>query len=101
MSVFQGNEWINLMTGYETDYEKADTQLRYFFQKLGRILENKSALFWHVKSFDHYLRESINPFGLHIQIFPNVEHISQECKKEREENLKTCSREIMLILTKE
>lgn len=71
------------------------------FQKLGRILENKSALFWHTKSFDRYLGEHINPYGLQIQIFPSSEQIGVYCKKEWEENLRQCSSEMMLILTRE
>lgn len=39
--------------------------------------------------------------GLWIQIFPNLDQISTECKREWEANLNACSQEMMAILTRE
>lgn len=92
------------MSGYERDFEQGDrvkTLISSLFQKLNRILEKKSALFWHIKSLDRYSKEKINPLGLRVQIFPNLDQISTECKREWEANLNACSQEMMAILTRE
>ncbi|XP_077325619.1 uncharacterized protein LOC143960693 [Lithobates pipiens] len=104
MNMFQGHEWDTLMLGYETEFEKndrADTEITTLTSKLMKLLEKKSALFWHIKSFDRYNKEKINPLGLRVQIFPNVDSISSECKTEWEANLNACSQQMMVILTKE
>lgn len=101
MNNFQEDEWANLMSSYKTDFEQGDrvkTLVSSLFQKLNRVLEKKSALFWHVKS---YSKEKINPLGLRVQIFPNLDQISTECKKEWEANLNACSQEMMAILVRE
>lgn len=90
MSNFQGDEWVNLMSGYETDFEQGDrvkTLISSLFQKLNKVLEKKSALFWHVKSLDRYIKEKINPLGLRVQVFPNLDQTSTDLKKEWEANL--------------
>lgn len=104
MSHFQGTEWVNLMSGFETDFEQGDrakTQISSLFHKLNRTLEKKSALFWHIKTLNRYKEDKINPLGLRIQIFPNLDQISAECKNEWEANLNACSQEMMAILTRE
>lgn len=104
MSHFQGTEWVNLMSGYETDFEQGDrakTQISSLFHKLNKTLEKKSALFWHIKTLNRYKEDKINPLGLRIQIFPNLDQISAECKSEWEANLNACSQEMMAILTRE
>lgn len=103
MSKFIGADWASLMSEYENSFEQGDQKelsISSLFQKLTQVLERKSALFWHVKTFDRYIEEQINPFGLCVQIFPNADLISDECKAEWETNLKTCSRE-MAILSRE
>lgn len=92
------------MSQYENSFEQGDQKtlsVSSLFQKLTKVLERKSALFWHVKTFGRYIEEQINPFGLCIQIFPNVDLISDECKAEWEANLKLCSQEMMSILSRE
>lgn len=104
MSKFQAEEWANLMLGYETDFEQGDkieTEITSLVHKLNRVLEKKSAILWHTKTFDRYIKENINPLGLRVQIFPNSDQISHGCKKEWIENLKLCSQEMMVVLTRE
>lgn len=89
------------MSGYETDFGqggRVKTLISSLFQKLNRVLEKKFALFWHVKSLDRYSKKKVNPLGLRIQVFPNLDQISTECKKEWEASLNACSQEIMAIL---
>ena len=104
MSAYQGDEWVNLMQQYEYNFgkgEQVDTQISSHFRKLGKLLEKKSSLFWHIKSFERYTSAKINPFGLRIQIFPHSEQIDTLFKSEWETNLKSCSQEMMNILSRE
>lgn len=104
MSKFVGADWASLMSEYENFFEQGDQielSISSLFQKLTKVLERKSALFWHVKTFDRYIEEQINSVGLRVQIFPNADLISDECKTEWETNLKSCSREMMAILSRE
>ncbi|XP_040191614.1 uncharacterized protein LOC120937137 [Rana temporaria] len=104
MSAYQGDEWMNLMQQYEAKFEKGeqvDTQISSHFRKLGKLLEKKSSLFWHIKSFERYTSAKINPFGLRIQIFPHTEQVDTPFKKEWETNLQLCSQEMMNILSRE
>lgn len=84
MSNFQGDGWVNLMSSYETDFEQGDrakTLISSLFQKLNRVLEKKSALFWHIKSLDRYNKEKINPLGLRVPIWTKSVLNARESEK--------------------
>lgn len=85
MSGFQGQDWVNLMTSYETGFapsEQVETELSSLFFKIGKTLEKKSSLCWLIRAFDKYIDSNIISIGLRVQIFPNVDHVSTDCKKE-------------------
>lgn len=58
------------MAGNEVQCERGGFSIRTFFwllqHGLDRVLEKKYALFWHIKSFDRYIKETINPLGLRV-----------------------------------
>lgn len=56
-------------------------------------------MFWHIKSFEDYLKEDMNPLGL--QIFPNLEGLDSDFKLAWENILRTYSREIMQLIIRE
>lgn len=62
MSGYQGQEWVNLMTSYETGFvemEQVKTELSSLCFKIGKILEKKSFLFWYVCTFEKYIENKI------------------------------------------
>lgn len=73
MSKFVGDDWATLMHEYKTTFEQGDQielLISSLFHKLTKVLEKKSVLFWHTKSFDRYISEQISPFGLCVHYFP-------------------------------
>lgn len=83
-SMFQGQRWVALMADYSKSHEEGEavqSELSSLCSQLNRLVEKKAALFWHIDNFEKYIREDINPYGLRIQIFPLVDHISPEFKK--------------------
>lgn len=50
----------------------SDKDLEHAFLRLQRLLERKARIFWHKKYFNKYIENKIVPWGLRIQIFPNV-----------------------------
>lgn len=82
MPKYMGSDWDNLMSGYLDDYgknEHIDSEFNSLFLKLTRILEKKSSMFWHIKSFQDYIKD-INPLGFRVQIFPNPEGLDADFK---------------------
>lgn len=57
----------------------------------------KKSLHWHIQSFENYIKEDINPFGLRVQIFPTFETGDVDFKREWEKTLDKCSKEMMLL----
>lgn len=55
-------------------------------------------MFWHIKSFQDYIKEDINPLGLRVQIFPNLESLDSDFKIAWEQILCTCSKDMMQLL---
>lgn len=104
MGDLQGGEWEEFMANIQRSYEgkeQVTSDLSSLFSSLTKILEKKSALHWHIESLGRYIREGINPIGLRIQIFPMVDNISKELKKNWESKLNDCSTNLMLLLQNE
>lgn len=53
-----------------------------FFSRLQRMLEKKSRLFWNKWYFSKYTADNISPWGLRIQILPNITQMEPEFKLE-------------------
>lgn len=64
-------------------------------------MEKKSALFWHIRSFQDYIKEKINPFGLRVQIFPTLEDMNPEFKTKWKAVLQACSSSLMELFIAE
>lgn len=99
-----GENWEDLMSTIQSNYqlkEQVKTDLISLFHSLTKALEKKCALHWHIQSFERYIQENINPIGLRIQIFPMVDHISDNLKKNWESKLNDCSRNLMMLLQDE
>lgn len=62
-----------------------------FFTNLKRLLEKKAWLFWNNKYFHKYIEDKIVPWGLRIQIFPNLFKVESEFKHDWENHLQSCS----------
>lgn len=72
--------------------------LERFFKSLQRLLEKKAHIFWNHKYFLRNIEDKIIPWGLRIQIFPNIFKIESDFKKDWESNLQSCSVKIMEAL---
>lgn len=83
------------------DNEQIETEISSLFFRLSKNLEKKSLLFWHVQSFQDYIKSNINPLGLRIQIFPTMEDLDTDFKLKWENILSTCSRNLMEALIEE
>lgn len=90
----------NIQTSYRAK-EQVKSDLTSLFFSLTKVLEKKSALHWHIQSLDRYIQENINPIGLRIQIFPILDYISNDLKKNWESKLNDCSRNFMMLLQNE
>lgn len=83
MTDFTGNDWESLMEGYLKDFgdkEYIDLEISALFCRLSKMLEKKSMLYWHIRSFQDYIREDINPMGLRVRIFPTLDGLDSEFK---------------------
>lgn len=99
-----GENWEDLMSTIKSNYqvkEQVKTDLTSLFHSLTKALEKKCALHWHIQSLDRYIQENINPIGLRIQIFPILDRISDNLKKNWESKLNDCSRNLMMLLQDE
>lgn len=76
----------------------SDADLDRSFMRLQRLLEKKVRLYWHKSNFEKYSDNQIVPWGLRIQIFPNVKKINDSLKQSWEINLQTCSLQMISIL---
>lgn len=103
-NVFVGQDWDLLMQKYLDkfgDNERIEAEISSLFFKLSKNLEKKSLFFWHIKSFQDYIQNNINPLGLRIQIFPTLEDLDTDFKSTWENILQTCSRSLMETLINE
>lgn len=104
MAAYLGDEWNNLMSKRAKKFdtkELIESELRFTFLSLTHTVQKKASLFWHIKSFEDYLKIDINPFGLRVQIFPSFERIEPEFKVAWEKVLKQCSANLMNLLIQE
>lgn len=61
------------------------------FQKLLQTFEHKASLFWHIKYFEQYIAEDLNPKGLRVQVFHNIWASDLDFRTRWERNLHDCS----------
>lgn len=102
--MFQGSSWTALMADYSKNHEEGEavqSELSSLCNQLSKYVEKKAAFFWHIDNFERYIREDINPYGLRIQIFPLIDNISPDFKKQWEDNLQACTRKMMRMLIEE
>lgn len=76
----------------------SDADLDLAFMRLQRLLEKKVRVYWHKAFFSKYSDNQVVPWGLRIQIFPNVRKVNDALKTSWEGNLQSCSLEIIYIL---
>lgn len=103
-NIFLGQDWETLMQQYLDkfgDNDRTEAEISSLFFKLAKNLEKKSSFFWHVRSFQDYIKSNLNPLGLRIQIFPTLEDLDAAFKSTWENALQTCSRSLMQILMDE
>ncbi|XP_040178992.1 uncharacterized protein LOC120913241 [Rana temporaria] len=104
MTNYEGNNWVSAMSGAYQNFsqkEQKDTELFSIFFSLRKLLEKKSLNHWYIYSFEHYLKNKINPYELRIQIFPTMENIDPCFKEAWEANLQKCSAGMMSLLIEE
>lgn len=104
MTNYAGKNWDNAMFGLYKNFsqkEQKDSELTQIFINLRKLLEKKKLNHWHIHSFERYMRNNINPFGLRIQIFPTMEHVDPSFKQAWENNLSACSENMMSLLIEE
>lgn len=101
MADFCGEAWENLMTKIQTSHAASnisDAELDKSFVRLQRLLEKKVCMYWHKTYFEKYVEHQIVPWGLRIQIFPNIKKITDPLKKSWEDNLQSCSFNMISML---
>lgn len=86
-----------IQLSYQED-ENGDFDFNTFVLKLKSLLSKKFKLFWNIRNFEKYLESDPNPWGLRIQIFPNIEKTTNEFKNVWEANLNRCSANMISIL---
>lgn len=98
MEEFLGHSFETLLWNYQEKHNKHDkvnSDIKFFFNGLTRLLERQSAMFWHINYLDRYNLEDIKPLGLRVQIFPNLPNIGEEFRNRWEIMLKQCSKLII------
>ncbi|XP_040178113.1 uncharacterized protein LOC120910420 [Rana temporaria] len=101
MADFRGAAWEGFMFKIQSNTNNADItipELDRAFSRLQRLLEKKVRIFWHKQYFIKYVENQITPWGLRIQIFPNLKKVDDALKLRWEQNLQSCSFEMMNIL---
>lgn len=104
MAEFCGQAWDDFASKLQREYgqnKSRESELTFLFSGLTKWLEMKSLIYWHIKSFEEYIREDLNPLGLRVQIFPSFENINSTFKTTWESNLKSCSTNKMSLLIDE
>lgn len=96
MDFTKADHWDNLMNKLQLSSEEED--LEGFINKTRQLLEKKSRLYWHSKFFDRYRDNNINPWGLRVQVFPNIRDPSSDFKRKWEKVLIRCSDGLMELL---
>lgn len=104
MADFCGEAFTDLMTkirSSKTEANVSDDELDRAFMRLQRLLEKKVRTYWHKAYFEKYSLNGIVPWGLRIQIFPNLRKITDSLKQSWEQNLQSCSFEMISLLCKQ
>lgn len=78
-----------------------DAELDRAFIRLQRLLEKKVRIYWHKTYFEKYAEHKIIPWGLRIQLFPNIKKINDTLKTSWESNLISCSLNMLSMLCHE
>lgn len=101
MADFCGEAWEGLMTRIQASQNVStitDAELDRAFMRLQRLLEKKVRIYWHKTYFEKYAEHKIIPWGLRIQLFPNIKKINDSLKASWENNLQSCSLNMLSIL---
>ena len=101
MADFTGNNWEGFMLDIQkTCSANANSEVEFeiVYHKLLQTFERKSSLFWHIRYFEQYITEYMNPKGLRVQVFPNIWSIDTEFKTRWEQNLLVCSKKMMELM---
>ncbi|PIO28667.1 hypothetical protein AB205_0117480 [Aquarana catesbeiana] len=78
-----------------------EIELDKCFIRFQRLLEKKVRIYWHKVYFEKYVEHQIVPWGLRIQIFPNIKKTTDPLKKAWEDNLQACSFSMISMLCQE
>lgn len=99
--MFKGKYFEGHMTKYSEQGRKQahESEMMALFSQLSKLVDRKAHLLWHIESFEQYIKDDINPFGLCIQIFPSFENTNDTFLKRWKNNLQRCSKVIMKLLT--
>lgn len=101
MDNFSGNIWKSRMTNYKQKWgevDKSEIELNNFFFSLRELLQKKSTIYWHAMFLEDYIMENMAPYGLRLQLFPNLRDIKEDFKRKWESVLNACSKELMKLL---
>ncbi|PIO24355.1 hypothetical protein AB205_0058670 [Aquarana catesbeiana] len=104
MADFCGEAWEDLMTKIQMSHVTSnisDIELDKYFITFQRLLEKKVCVYWHKIYFEIYVENHIVPWGLRIQIFPNIKKTTDPLKKAWEDNLQACSFNMISMLCQE
>lgn len=101
MAGYHGTDWEGFIADVRQSRSKdvaSEEDATLYFTGLQRLVEKKTRLFWHKDFFEQYISNKVVPWGLRIQIFPNIRKIEPKIKEAWESNLQTCSFQMMSIL---
>lgn len=96
--------WNDFTIKLQQDFDQNEScvsELSFLFSGLTKWLEKKSLLHWHIKSFEEYIRDDLNPLGLRVQIFPTFDNLDPIFKLAWESILNKCSTKMMKLLIDE
>lgn len=100
MAGYCGNAFSGLMDKIHRS-QNADSgglSMERFFLRLQRMLKKKSRIYWNNWYFTKYIEEGVSPWGLGIQIFPNLNKIEPDFKSNWEDDLQAFSIQMMNLL---
>lgn len=93
--------WVDQMNKIKTtalgDNIEAN-EITALFAHLKKLLEHKSRFYWHSHFFQSYIDNKVVSLGLRIQIFPTLKNPLNVLRTEWDENLTTCSFNMMRML---
>lgn len=97
MELILSDRWEMLMSKLQIN-KNEEEDLENFFYRTKNLLERKSRLLGHIRFFDRYAECKANPWGLRVQIFPNIRDPSPEFKIRWENVRHKCSEGMMDLL---